>query len=154
MRQYMCTCLNCGGRNHLRFDEPYPQYGDEFIRFCNHCGTDTTQTMVLTKKIATQLRKLKAENERKQSIIDCCQKYGFTCRFLFESVIITTPMSSWQFQYHDSRKTLRHESTIKINFETGDIAKTHEQFRDRKMTCEEVIDYIAEHDAWRAQQDG
>ena len=43
---------------------------------------------------------------------------------------------------------------IRQNFETGDIAKTHEQFRDRKMTCEEVIDYIAEHDAWRAQQDG
>ena len=69
MRQYMCTCLNCGGRNHLRFDEPYPQYGDEFIRFCNHCGTDTTQTMVLTKKIATQLRKLKAENEELSFIL-------------------------------------------------------------------------------------
>ncbi|MBR5109725.1 MAG: hypothetical protein IK099_05980 [Clostridia bacterium] len=39
-------------------------------------------------------------------------------------------ISSWQFQYHESRKTLRHESTVKINFETGDYAKTHEQFRD------------------------
>lgn len=53
--------------------------------------------------------------------------------------------------FYNSRKTLRHESTVKINFETGDYAKTHEQFRDRKMTCEEVIDYIAEHDKWRAQ---
>ena len=51
--------------------------------------------------------------------------------------------------HHESRKTLRHESTHKINFETGDYAKTHEQFRNRKMTCEEVIDYIAAHDEWR-----
>ena len=81
-----------------------------------------------------------------------CQQYGFQCRFLYESVIITTPISSWQFGYHESRKTLRHESTVKINFETGDYAKTHEQFRERKMTCLEVIDYIAEHDKWRQEQ--
>ncbi len=107
--------------------------------------------MALTRKVATELRKLASEEELKQSIIDYCKKYNFTCRFLYESVIITTPISSWQFQYHDSSKTLWHESTVKINFETGDYAKTHEQFRDRKMTCEEVIDYIAEHDRWRAQ---
>ncbi len=45
-----------------------------------------------------------------------------------------------------------YESTIKVNFKTGDYAKTHEQFRDRKMTCEEVIDYIARHEKWRAEQ--
>lgn len=44
------------------------------------------------------------------------------------------------------KKTLRHESTTKINFATGDYAFTHEQFRDQKMTFEEVIDYIAAHD--------
>lgn len=150
MRQHLCTCLKCGGQNHLNFEEPYPKYGDQFIRCCKHCEADTPQTMSLTKKVATELRKKAAEEELKQSIIDYSGKYGFTCRFLYESVIITTPISSWQFQYHESRKTLRHESTVKINFETGDYAKTHEQFRDRKMTCEEVIDYIAEHDKWRA----
>ena len=152
MRQYVCTCLTCGENNQWIFDEPYPKYGDQFIRLCKHCGVETTQTMALTKRVAKELRKEKAEEDLKQSIIDCCDRYGFTCRFLYESVIITTPISSWQFQYHNVRKTLRHESTVKINFETGNYAKTHEQFRDRKMTCEEVIDYIAAHDEWRKRQ--
>ena len=150
----MCTCLKCGGQNNLRFDEPYPQYGEQFVRYCRHCGEDTAQTMTLTKKVATELRKQKAEEELQQSIIDYCKKYGFTCRFLYESVIITTPISSWQFAYHESKKTLRHESTTKINFDTGDYAFTHEQFRDKKMSCEEVIDYIAGHDKRKDQKDG
>ena len=99
--------------------------------------------MKLTKKVETELRNQKAEEDLQQSIIDCCKKYGFTCRFLYESVIVTTPISSWQFAYHESKKTLRHESTTKINFDTGDYAFTHEQFRDKKMSCEEVSDYIA-----------
>lgn len=150
MRHLMCTCLKCGGQNHLQFEEPYPQYGEQFVRYCRHCEEDTAQTMALTKKVATELRKQKAEEELQQSIIDCCNKYGFTCRFLFESVIITTPISSWQFAYHESKKTLRHESTTKINFDTGDYAFTHEQFRNKKMSCEEVIDYIAGHDKRKA----
>lgn len=154
MRQYMCTCLTCGGQNHLRFEEPYPQYGQQFVRYCKHCGKDSQQTMTMTKKIAIELRKKQAEEDLKKSIIDYCGKYGFTCRFLYESVIVMTPISSWQFPYHEPRKTLRHESTVKVNFETGDYAKTHEQFRDRKLTCEEVIDYIADHDAWRQQETG
>ena len=154
MRQHICTCLKCGGQNHLHFDKPYPQYGDQFIRYCKHCEADEPQTMTMTRKVATELRKQATEEALKQSIIDHCQKYGFACRFLYESVIITTPVSSWQFQYHDSRKTLRHESAVKVNFKTGDYAKTHEQFRDRKMTCEQVIDYIAAHDEWRARQTG
>ena len=152
MRQYLCTCLKCGGQNHLCFDEPYPQYGEQFVRYCRHCDEDTTQTMALTKKVETELRKQKAEEELQQSIIDCCKKHGFTCRFLFESVIITTPISSWQFAYHESKKTLRHESTTKINFDTGDFAFTHEQFRNKKMSCEEVIDYIAGHDKRKAER--
>ena len=146
MRHYMCACQKCGEHNNLCFDEPYPQYGAQFIRYCKHCGAETAQTMVLTKKVATELRKQKAEQELKQSITDYCQKYGFTCWFLYESVIVTTPISSWQFAYHENRITLRHESTTKINFKTGDYAKTHEQFRSRKMIFEEVIDYIAKHD--------
>lgn len=85
-------------------------------------------------------------------ITDYCNKYGFACRFLYESVIVTTPVSSWQFAYHENKKTLRHESTTKINFATGDYAFTHEQFRDQKMTFEEVIDYIAVHDKRKAER--
>ena len=151
MRQYICTCLKCGKENCYGFkEEPYPQYGEQFIRYCRYCEEDTTQTMVLTKQVVKELRKQKAEEDLKQSIIGYCQKYGFTCRFLYQSVIVTTPISSWQFAYHDSKKTLRHESTTKINFATGDYAITHEQFRNKKMTCEEVIDYIAAHDKRKA----
>lgn len=103
MRHYMCACQKCGEHNNLCFYEPYPQYGGQFIRYCKHCGAETAQTMVLTKKVATELRKQKAEQELKQSITDYCQKYGFTCWFLYESVIVTTPISSWQFAYHENK---------------------------------------------------
>lgn len=33
-------------------------------------------------------------------------------------------------------------------------ARTHEKFRSKKMTCEEVIEYIAEHDEWRREING
>lgn len=148
----MCTCLKCGSQNGFGFEEPFPKYGDQFIRYCKHCQENTTQTMILTKNVAKELHKKEVERELKQSIIDYCKKYGFICRFLYESVIVTTPISSWQFQYHEGRKTLRHESTVKINFATGDFAKTHEQFHNRKMTNEEVIDYIFAHDKFRERQ--
>lgn len=71
-------------------------------------------------------------------------------RFLYQSVIVTTPLADWCFDYHQRKITLYHESTIKINFATGDFVKSHLQFANRKMTPLEVIDYIASHDAWRA----
>ncbi|MBQ6119967.1 MAG: hypothetical protein IJK98_12090, partial [Clostridia bacterium] len=76
-----------------------------------------------------------------------CSEKGFSCRFLYQSVIITTPLAAWSFDFHLPKKTLYHESTKKINFATGNYAKTHVQFRDRKMTVNEVIEYIAAHDA-------
>ena len=99
-----------------------------------------------------ELRRQEEERKLRQSIIDACSAHGFTCRFLYESVIITTPLADWSFPYHEARKTLRHESTVKVNFKTGDYAKTHEQFRNRKMTCQEVIEYIAKHEKWRSKQ--
>jgi translation initiation factor IF-3 len=47
---------------------------------------------------------------------------------------------------------VKNESTVKINFETGNYAKMHVQFRGRKMSCEEVIDYIVAYDEWRQKQ--
>ncbi len=82
-----------------------------------------------------------------------CNEKGFSCRFLYQSVIITTDLSDWCFDYHLSRITLYHESTIKINFTTGNYAKAHVQFRNRKMTIPEVIDYIAKHDLWRKESE-
>lgn len=148
----MCDCLECGNKEQFNLNEPYPEYDDSFVLHCRYCEKETPHTLTLTKRIASQLRRKKEEQDLRDSIAKYCEKYGFTCRFLYESVIITTPISSWQFDYHSNKKTLRHESTIKINFKTGNYAKTHEQFRDRKMTCEEVIDYIAAHDKWRREK--
>lgn len=152
MRQFMCDCLECGGKEQFNLNEPYPKYGDRFECFCKYCCKDTSHTLTLTRKLAAEQRREKEEKELRDSIIRCCEKYGFTCRFLYESVIITAPISSWQFAYHSSKKTLRQESSVMINFKTGDYAKTHEQFRDKKKTCEEVIEYIAAHDKWRQEQ--
>ena len=63
MRQHICTCLKCGGQNRLYFEEPYPKYGDQFIRCCKHCGADTPQTMAMTRKVVIELRKQAAEEE-------------------------------------------------------------------------------------------
>ena len=152
MRNYICLCLQCEKQVQLAFYEPYPKLGEQFIRHCSHCGKDTVHTLVLTKKMASELHRQEEEKQLRDRIIARCEQYGFSCRFLYESVIITTPISSWQFNYHAPKKTLRHESTVKINFKTGDYAKTHEQFREQKMTWEEVIDYIAAHDEWRQKQ--
>ena len=94
------------------------------------------------------------EEALRQSILGQCAALGFQARFLYQSVIITTPISLWQFDYHSKLKTLRHESSVKVNFATGDPAFTHEQFRDRKMSIAEVIDYIATHDEWLQRCNG
>ena len=152
MRCYQCECLNCHQHSQLTFEEPYPEIGDEFPRDCKHCGTETIFTRVLTKKALAEMARDRAEEKLKQAIIDYSRQYGFKCRFLFESIIITTPIAEWSFGYHEKLKTLYHENTIKINLETGDFARMHRQFTNRKMSCFEVIDYIAAHDQWRQHQ--
>ena len=99
-----------------------------------------------------ELRREQQEEELRDSIVRKCEELGFKCRFLYQSVIVTTPLADWCFDYHQSKITLYHESSIKINFKTGDYAKSHLQFANRKMKPLEVIDYIAAHDAWRSEQ--
>ena len=106
--------------------------------------------IVLTRKMKAKLRREAEEAELKETIQKRCILYGMSCRFYLESVIIYSPVAKWQFAYHDRLKTLWHESTVKINFETGDYAAMHNQFRNRRLTCEEVIDYIAGHDGLSA----
>lgn len=153
MRHYECECLKCSTKAQIPFQaEPYPEIGDVFSRFCPTCSEETQMTRVLTRKAAAVLRRRQEEADLRQSILDRCAEYGFRCRFLYQSVIITTELSDWCFDYHSAKKTLYHESTTKINFATGDYAKAHIQFRDRRMTPIEVIDYIADHDSWKAAQ--
>ena len=153
MRHYECECLKCGRKAQIAFpSEPYPEIGEAFLRSCPSCSEETQMQRVLTRKAAAELRRIQAEADLRQSILDRCAEYGFQCRFLFQSVIITTPLSDWCFDYHTPKKTLCHENTTKINLVTGDYAKAHVQFRDRRMSPIEVIDYIADHDSWKAAQ--
>ena len=152
MRHYVCECQVCHTQQQYAFEEPYPALGAIFSRPCNACCDVTPHTRVMTRKAMAELRMQQEEEMLRHSILDQCVSLGFQARFLYQSVIITTPISSWQFDYHSKLKTLRHESSVKVNFATGDPAFTHEQFRDRKMSIAEVIDYIAAHDEWRARQ--
>lgn len=153
MRHYECEYLRCGWKAQIAFQtEPYPKIGETFVRFCPSCSEETQMKRVLTKKAAAELRRRQEESDLRRSILDRCTEHGFQCRFLYQSVIITTPLSDWCFDYHTVKKTLYHESTTKINFATGDYAKAHVQFRDRRMSSIEVIDYIADHDLWKAAQ--
>lgn len=146
MRQYLCECKACGWQKNMFFDEPFPRPGDLIHCYCDYCQEDTTFTRTMTRKAQAEINRIAEEKALQESILDKCAYYGFTCRFYGESVIITTPAATWQFDYHQKLKTLRHESTVKINFDTGDPAAMHYQFRNRKMSNADVIDYIANHD--------
>lgn len=147
MRQYLCECQACHKQSNLKFyEEPYPIGEEQFDGMCKYCNKITTHKRVLTRKTQSEMNRLKEEENLRQSITDKCNEYGIQCEFIYQSVVITTPRSTWSFDYHQSKITLYHESTIKINFETGNYSKTHCQFRDRRMKPEEVIKYIASHD--------
>ena len=151
MRHYECVCSQCGIRRQLAFRaEPFPEIGDVFLFACASCGEETEHTRVLTKKAAAELRRRQQEEALRDSIMKQCAEHNFRCRFLHQSVIITTDLSDWCFDYHESRITLYHESTVKINFATGNYAKAHVQFASRKITPQEFIEYIAKHDARKA----
>ena len=154
LRHYESECTVCRSETQIAFStEPYPEYGDRFRHFCPICETETEHSRTLTKKTTAQLRGNQEEQERREEIMDLCEKEGFSCHFLRQSVIITTDLSDWCFDYQQSKITLYHESTSKINFAAGNYTKAHVQFRNRKMTIPEVIDYIDGHDRWRKESE-
>ena len=112
----------------------------------------TIHTRVLTRKTQAELRRRQEEEDLKKSISDQCARHGFTCRFLYQSVIITTPLADWCFDYHEKYKTLYHENTPNTKYLTGHYVKAHTQFKGKKMTVSAVIEYIASHEGWRAEQ--
>ena len=153
MRQYECECLVCGEKRQRIFCvEPYPELDTIFSCFCTNCKKETEHKRVLTRKAIAELKRQQQEELLQTSIVEKCLLYGFKCRFLYQSVVISTSLADWCFDYHTNRITLYHESTIKVNFETGDYAKAHVQFKDKKMTPLEVIEYIARHEEWKRRQ--
>ena len=150
MRHYECECLSCHSKQQLGFNEPYPEYGDQFAYFCKLCGKESIFSRVLTRKAQSELRRKQDEADLQSGICEYCKSYGFECRFYLESVIINTPVSMWSFNYHEKEKVLRHENRRPVHDDMGGYVKTHEQFR-RKASWKEIIDYIYRHDQWRLQ---
>ena len=152
MRHYECKCMKCSTKRQVAFkSEPYPEIGDVFLCTCSFCKEETEHTRVLTRKAAAELRRKQQEETLRNSIAEKCAEYGLKYRFLYQSVIVTTDLADWCFDYHESRITLYHESTIKVNFKTGNYAKAHVQFENKKIAPVDVIAYIADHDAWKAK---
>ena len=153
VRQYECECLKCGNKRQYTFQaEPFPELDDVLTCFCVSCQAETDHKRTFTRKALAEQHRKQQEEELRESIAKKCDEYGFRYRFLYQSVIVTTNLSDWCFDYHESQITLYHESTIKINFETGNYAKAHVQFEKKKIKPTEVIDYIAGHDAWRTKE--
>lgn len=153
MRQYLCECSVCKNRYNLWFDEePFPILGDSFFRHCPCCNEGTSFQRVATRKARSELRVIEEERTLKEAIEEECRRRGFTCEFLYQSVVIRTPVAHWKFDYHTARKTLWHESTYRVNLQTGVPAVRHKQFEARKISWQDVISYIERHDQWKAKQ--
>ncbi len=147
MRHYECICQKCRTvKQQLFQQEPYPNINETFICFCNTCKSNQPHNRTITKKAIAESNINKQEKLLQENIKNECKKYGFSCRFLYQSVIISTPLFDWQFDYHQSKKTLFHESTIKIDFSTGDYAKSHIQFKNKKISNADIIFYISNHE--------
>ena len=146
MRCYLSRCTKCGHEQQFTLAEPYPAYGDVFPGMCKQCERETYFTRVLTRRTQAELNRQAAEAELVERIQRQCERYNLSYRLLHQSVVITTSRSDWSFDYHETAKTLYHESTYKYNLATGDPSKTHIQFEKRRWTIERVIDYIASHD--------
>lgn len=153
MRKYLCRCLDCNTEQLIDFNEPFPLFGDVIKSYCKICLAEKEFTRVLTKKAQAEMNIKAEEDALKKRIADRCALYGFTTRPLYQSVVIQTPKAEWSFDYHQKLKTLLHESTYPFNLNTGAPAKAHIQFRNRKLTIEEIIDYIAKHDGVSRKSD-
>lgn len=151
MRQYLCECSACKKQYALRFDqEPFPILGETFSRQCPGCGIETPFQRAATRKARSELRAIEEERALREAISAECGRRGFSCEFLYQSAVIRTPVAHWKFDYHMARKTLWHESTYRVNLETGVPAVRHKQFEEKKLSWQEVIDYIDRHDRWKA----
>ncbi len=172
MQQHRYECKVCHTQHLIAFRQQYiPNLSKPFETVCPTCKQITIHKHVPTKKTKSSFPRQKMNHQHEQkmprkqgksytckedkpwlrrALANKCKEYGFTYRFLYRSIIVTTPLADWCFDYHLPRITLYHESTAKINFETGNYAKSHVQFRDRKMNPLTVIDFIATHEEWCA----
>ena len=106
MTNYECECTVCRAVRQIHFENgPYPEYGDLFSFYCSSCGAETPFTRVLTRKTRAEVRRRQAEQDLRNTIVERCAFYGFSCRFLYQSVIVTTNLADWcLIRYNKLRK--------------------------------------------------
>lgn len=146
VRNMPCICQKCQMEIQHGFDvDNVPHLDSEFTLFCPNCSSEQVFRYKDSKKIMAERKRIREEMELREYVKSLAEQYGFRCSFIYQSVTITTPCGSWRFDYHKRLKHLMHESTYKYNLKTGNESFWHHQF-DRKMSIEEVIKYIDNHD--------
>lgn len=147
MHHYECICQSCQTHQQFGFDNDTSlSISQEFYAYCKTCCSEKLFRRVLTKKVLAEQKRIEQEAQLRDSLAKLCESHGLSCRFLYQSILIKTPLAEWQFDYHASTITLYHESRFKRDPQTGDYMKFHCQFRNRKITPAEAIKYIVKHD--------
>ena len=75
-----------------------------------------------------ELRAAEEEATLRQEIVEKCERMGFACRFVYESVVISTPVSSWQFDC--LRRELRMQSAMPLLSERLHLAREDQFCQD------------------------
>ena len=89
---------------------------------------------------------------RKERIERACKRHGFTLTFKEPFACVGTDLSDWRFDYHRDRFTLLHRNDAPVLDElTGAVVDYHVQFADFDLTVEQVIEGIADHEAWKKE---
>lgn len=100
----------------------------------------------------SQMTKELRDSIRKERIRESCVQNGFDLIFKEPFACIKTDLSGWRFDYHRDRFTLLHRNDVPVLDElTGAVMDYHVQFADYDLTVEQVINGIADHEAWKKQ---
>ena len=146
VRNMACICTVCGSEVQVGFDVDFlPDINSTVERMCSKCGCKQTLRFRETKKLRAQRRRIQEDQELRDHITQLAEQYGFKCCFIYQHVTVTTPVGSWQFNLYGSKKKLFHESSYKVNLQTGNKAFWHLQF-ERKMSLEELFLYVSNHE--------
>lgn len=91
MKTFECMCSECGYITQVTFTNyEYPQLGVQFESYCRQCEADTGFVRVPTRKALAEQKRQYEEQVIQKKIKDLCEQYGFGCRFVYQSVVITT----------------------------------------------------------------
>lgn len=152
VRNMACICTGCGSDIQVGFDVDFlPDINSTIERMCTKCGCEQKLRFRETRKLLAERRRMQEEQELRERITGLSEQYGFKCCFIYQHVTVTTPVGSWHFNLYGPKKKLFHESTYKVNLQTGNKAFWHLQF-ERKMSYEQLFLYISNHEKAHIQR--